>query len=55
MKLKLVLSLFLILPGILLAQVKVNTTKFNRKNEATFSASGNLLRFKWPSEDKRIA
>ncbi|HEX8607604.1 MAG TPA: hypothetical protein VF679_03065, partial [Pedobacter sp.] len=55
MKLKLVLFLFFLLPVVLTAQVKVNTTKFSRKNEATFSASGNLLRFKWPAEDQRFA
>jgi hypothetical protein len=55
MKLKLVLFLFFLLPVVLTAQVKVKTTKFSRKNEATFSASGNLLRFKWPAEDQRFA
>jgi len=55
MKLKLFLILCFLLPEGLKAQVKVNTIKFNRKSETVFDVSGNLLRFKWPTENQRFA
>ena len=55
MKLKLFVIVCFLLPGVLHAQLKVNSSKFNRKSGATFTASGNLLRFKWPVEDQRSA
>jgi hypothetical protein len=55
MKLKLFVIVCFLLPGVLNAQLKVNSSKFNRKSVAVFNASGNLLRFKWPVENQRFA
>jgi hypothetical protein len=55
MKLKLFFIVCITVPELLYAQVKVNSSKFNRKNEAVFSVTGNLLRLKWPAEQKRSA
>ncbi|RZK83085.1 MAG: hypothetical protein EOO92_00385, partial [Pedobacter sp.] len=44
-----ILSLLLLISTAVSAQFKVNTAKFNRKNEFTFSQKGNIIDLKWPS------
>jgi len=54
MKFRLLALLWFSTAAITNAQVKVNTAKFNRKNEATFSVKGNLLSIRWPAGAQRV-
>lgn len=49
MKSKLILFIFLINAGVVAAQTKVNTEKFNKKGEATVKVSEDILEITWPS------
>ncbi|MES2827600.1 MAG: hypothetical protein V4687_05590 [Bacteroidota bacterium] len=40
---------FLFFAGIVSAQLKVSSSQFNRKNEASFSIKGNVIEVKWPA------
>ncbi|MHA4894867.1 CehA/McbA family metallohydrolase domain-containing protein [Pedobacter sp. PWIIR3] len=48
MKYRFTALLFLLCSATLSAQVKINTEKFNRKSEASFSSKGDVLELKWP-------
>lgn len=54
MKFRLLALLWFSTAAITNAQVKVNTAKFNRKNEAAFAVKGNLLSIRWPAGAQRV-